>query len=274
MPISIIPLELHSDPPMKMWTVQKGRRVEIERTGSAMIAWYIDGAEKKILVDTGPCDEARVRNLHPYTDSEKWNERTRSIEKELSEIAGVKPEEIDVVMYTHLHWDHTCGIMHFRNGQMTTPRFTNPNIEHVCQKAELLWAIDPIPTARVAYEHPSLGRGTPWLQVPIRTVDGEKEIVKGVTVFLTPGHTKGGMSVAVETSEGPYIIAGDAVSKLEEIRGTPNLEFIMTSTVMGGYLNMDDLWKSLEKIVEFANGRKDHVLAGHDMEGLKRKRWG
>ena len=47
--------------------------------------------------------------------------------------AGVKPEEIDIVVLTHLHWDHVGDVDKF------------PNAEFIVSQEELRFALDPIP---------------------------------------------------------------------------------------------------------------------------------
>lgn len=69
-----------------------------------MIAWYIEGSDKSILVDTGGGDpsEASPRWL-PYP---RKSEQT--IENSLRKF-GLSPSGIDIVLTTRLHWDHTRG---------------------------------------------------------------------------------------------------------------------------------------------------------------------
>ena len=67
-----------------------------------LIGWYIEGSDKKILVDTGGGD--------PSLATERWlpyrRENDQSIENALRKI-GVQCDDIDIVIATHLHWDHT-----------------------------------------------------------------------------------------------------------------------------------------------------------------------
>ena len=50
-------------------------------------------------------------------------------------------------------------------------------------------------------------------------LDGDEEIIPGIEVFLTPGHTPGSQCVRVNTEDGYYLIAGDTVNIYENWEG-------------------------------------------------------
>lgn len=89
------------------------------------------------------------------------------------EARGVSPQEIDTVVLTHLHGDHTCNNDLFPN-------------------AEFLAHVDELPP-----------RG-------IEPILEDQEICEGVRLVHTPGHTRGSMSVVVE-ADRTYVVAGDAL---------------------------------------------------------------
>lgn len=102
---------------------------------------------------------------------------------------GVRPEDVDVVINTHLHDDH-CG-----NNQLFT------NATFYIQQKELDAALHPHPLD-YRYE-PSFFEG-----LNIHALDGDAEILPGLKVMLTPGHTPGSQTVEVQTPDGPVYIAG------------------------------------------------------------------
>lgn len=91
----------------------------------------------------------------------------------LSEL-GVRPEEVDIVVITHTHHDHIG------------------NVDLFTRATKL---------AR-AEERPPAG---------FRAVEEEMELVPGVRLIHTPGHTEGSMSVVVRADDAVYAIAGDAL---------------------------------------------------------------
>jgi glyoxylase-like metal-dependent hydrolase (beta-lactamase superfamily II) len=67
-----------------------------------LIAYYLEGGSYKIMVDTGGTPPDGIK-WQPYFRTEN-----ESLDKALQGI-GVSPEEIDIVILTHLHWDHASN---------------------------------------------------------------------------------------------------------------------------------------------------------------------
>ncbi len=86
-------------------TVDKSELTYMRNFGVKMevpnIIWYIQGAEKKIMVDTGPCDPDWSNKYHFPMVRTPEQEPLEAIKR-----IGVDPKEIEVVILTHLHWDH------------------------------------------------------------------------------------------------------------------------------------------------------------------------
>jgi glyoxylase-like metal-dependent hydrolase (beta-lactamase superfamily II) len=231
-----------------------------EKQHSKRIGLYIGGAKKKIVVDTGGPDEEHSLKYHPYSKPEP-RKPAQEIEMQLAK-AGVKPEEVDIVVLTHLHWDHVGNVTKF------------PNAEFIVSEEELKFALNPLPPLYVAYEALQLGMQPFFMKVieKIRTVDmKEKEIVEGVRVIPLPGHTPGSIGLVVETEKGPYVIAGDAVFLYANLEGAPEdrLPYFMT----GIYTDMRAMWKSIELIDEIVKGDYSKVIPGHDPLVFEKKRY-
>jgi N-acyl homoserine lactone hydrolase len=245
----IIPLDLGdhlSDKSLSYLRKGVGEKVPGKR-----VAAYIGGAEKKIVVDTGPPDLERSLKYHPYSKSEPRKPEQEMV-GQLAK-AGVKPEDIDIVILTHLHWDHVGDVTKF------------PNAEFIVSKDELRFALDPIPSLYVAYEALQIGMEPLFLKVieRIKTVEmKEKEIVDGVRVIPLPGHTPGSIGVVVDTDNGPYVITGDAVPKYGNLYGAPEQK--QAYLLSGIYTDMIAMWKSFELIDEIVGHDFDRVVPGHD----------
>ena len=154
----------------------------------------------KILVDTGVADPDWVnRDVAPF--HQRNEER---MDAALKSGLGWKPEEIDFVINTHLHHDHCANNKLFKNAKF------------IIQRNEWQYAFDPLPMHKSIYQQDYFGKGAvnyfAWEQI-----EGEEEIISGIKVFYTPGHTKGHQSVLVNTVEGPVCIAGDACNLVENI---------------------------------------------------------
>lgn len=217
-----------------------GEKVKLPAT-----AWLVEDGSKALLVDTGMCDTERADRWHHKgsVQPEGWDigNRLRAL--------GFSPGDIEAVIFTHLHWDHCSNMKLF-----VRARF-------VVHKTELAFARDPIPPYYRSYESPVLGLVPPFEGVEFEEVEGEREVLKGIRVFPTPGHSPGHQSVLIETEAGPYVIAGDAVFCYENLREDP--EAHLPVIPIGRYVNMLEMWDSLLKIKEMSR-RGAVVLPGHD----------
>ena len=137
----------------------------------------IDHPDARVLVDTG------LTELHPaVADMDP-----RLVP--LSTQAGFDVAGIDVVINTHLHFDHGGG-NHLFAGRPT-----------YVQRREL-------DDARSLNDYTIRD----WVDAPgvqYVPVDGELEVLPGVRLVPTPGHTPGSQVVVVETGGRPVVIAGD-----------------------------------------------------------------
>jgi len=106
---------------------------------------------------------------------------------------GVKPEDVSIVLNTHLHFDH-CGW----NTRVVDGRFvpTFPNARYMVQRGELDWAHHPTERDRGSY--------FPENFVPIEEagkwslLDGDAEVAPGIRVFRVPGHNRDMMCVRLD----------------------------------------------------------------------------
>ena len=177
----IIPLvlaDLETDKSDMMYLMERGVMIHIP-----VVSFYIKGGDKRILVDTGASAEI-ISKYHsaPVRDVQSFE---AALDKH-----GLKPDDIDVVIQTHLHFDH-CG---------NTSKCRRATV--IVQEAELRFALNPHPVCSVPY-------GSALLQgLRFQQVRGDTEIFDGIRLLSTPGHTPGGQSVAIETEKGIAIIAG------------------------------------------------------------------
>lgn len=115
--------------------------------------------------------------------------------------AGVTPESIDAVVFTHLHADHIGWNVVDRNGEIV-PMF--PNAEYIVSKDEwAFWgATESKDIARCIRTVERTGQ--------LRAVPDGFEAAPGVILLGTPGHTPGHVSVLVAGGGQGAVITGDA----------------------------------------------------------------
>jgi len=161
-------------------TYQKGygRRIWIP-----IYVFCIEGGDRKILVDTG-----LEQFVVPPEVGREHGVQILEFEEALA-TRGLEPEEIQIIIHTHLHNDHCENDYKCTNAQVYV------------QQAELEFFRNP---------HPLDHRYYPDVldDLDVVPVQGNREIVDGIEVVLTPGHTPGGQSVLVRTSAGKALITG------------------------------------------------------------------
>ena len=204
--------------------------------------FLVDTGDCKVLVDTGLCEEERATKFHHKCEKRGCLEVHRHLQREL----GIQPSEIDIVLFTHLHWDHVQNMKEF------------PNARFICPEIEIKWAYNPLPLYYRTYESPVLGIEPAYYGCSFELVHGETEIVPGISVFDTPGHSPGHMSVTVATSAGDIVLAGDAIFQARNME--PNEEEKWRYWVPARFVNSIEGWKSVEEI----DKRADYILACHD----------
>ncbi len=204
----------------------------------------VELAGRRVLIETGNGDKfpAKLKDLYGI-------DHDRSIAVALRDI-GVDPESIDVVVMTHLHFDHAGGCTR-RTASGVEPVF--PRAEHVVQRAELFAAQHPHERNRASYLpenfEPLLSAGL------LRTVDGAAEIAPGITVVPTPGHTPGHQSVVIDGGDGKACLLGDVV---------PTSVHVRVPYVMAYDLDVEATLRSKKALYERAFAESWLLLFGHD----------
>ena len=149
-----------------------------------VVSFYIRGASQNILIDTGASAEFMLR----YEPNQPVRD-IQSFEEALAK-QGLRPEDIDVVIQTHLHHDHIGN----------TAKCTNAKV--ILQESELSFALNPHPLFAGVYPREVIS------ELRFEPVKGYTQVSDGIRLIFTPGHSPGTQSVAVETAQGTAIITG------------------------------------------------------------------
>jgi N-acyl homoserine lactone hydrolase len=194
--------------------------------------WLVEGAGKNVLIDTGCAAD--------YLNSIGFpSEQVSTQEEELAKV-GLTVDDIDVVVLTHLHSDHARDVAKFRNATL------------IVQKSELEFAANPHPI--------QAGWFVDLPQDRLQVVDGDQEILEGIRVVHTPGHTPGGQSILIETESGTTGLCGlctirDNLYPPEELR-----QMGVRAITPGIHTDAMQAYDSLIKLQELS----DQVIALHD----------
>jgi len=209
--------------------------------------WYIEGPDKKILVDAGGTLEG-LDIWFKLVAAGATGTEIQSLEQGLSKV-GLKPEDIDIVILTQLHPDHVEQASKFTNAKF------------IIQKTELDFALNPHPSAAAFFE-----KGF-FEGLDFEVVNGDDEIVDGVKILYTPGHSPGGQSVAVETDSGTAVITGFCCVR-QNFEPPEMLAEIAPILMPGMFLDAQQLFDSMIKV----KGAADIIVPLHEADFINTDR--
>jgi glyoxylase-like metal-dependent hydrolase (beta-lactamase superfamily II) len=201
---------------------------------AGVYSWYIEGADQHILVDTA-AEASFMRDAKGIPTKE-----ILSFEDSLAGL-GLKPDDINLVIQTHLHYDHCGHTMKCKNAKV------------VVQDDELKFALAPHPMMANLYVKPFL-KGLRFV-----TVRGPCEIVPGIELIPAPGHTPGAQAVAISTTQGRAIITGFCSIK-ENFEPPEELREMWPVLTPGTMTNGMDAFDSALRI----KGLADILIPQHD----------
>jgi glyoxylase-like metal-dependent hydrolase (beta-lactamase superfamily II) len=142
--------------------------------------------DHNVLIETGIGSKLDDRLRQVFEPQEKL---MRSLEE-----AGVAPDEIDIVINTHLHFDH-CGWNTTRENGLIRPTF--PRAKYFVQEGELMHAHLQLERDRISYLTDNYD---PLVQSgQMQLLKGATEIVPGISVEVFPGHTGHMQAVMIES---------------------------------------------------------------------------
>jgi glyoxylase-like metal-dependent hydrolase (beta-lactamase superfamily II) len=169
--------------------------------GSRIQTYVVRTPRHTVIIDTG------VGNDKPREENALWHRRQGTYMDDLA-ACGVRPEQVDFVVCTHLHIDHVGWNTRLENGRWV-PTF--PNATYVFAGAEWeywRWEKDACIADSVV---PVVEAGR------ARLVSADHAIDPWLRFEPTPGHTPGHVNVRVSTSAGQAIFCGDLMHRTVQV---------------------------------------------------------
>lgn len=208
----------------------------------AYFTWLAVGGGRRIVIDTGfTAETARARGRTYLAAPAATIGRL-----------GVTPDEVTDVILTHLHYDHAGTTADFGAARLTLQEcemqhWTGPDAQrgpnpHLAEAGDIAHLV-----------HANLARRVRW-------VDGDDEVVPGVSVHLVGGHTPGMQVVRVRTASGHAVVASDAAHFYE------NLETDRPYPVVH---HVTDAHGAFEDVARLADDPA-LIVAGHDPAVMER----
>ena len=225
-----------------------GYRTDIQRrdgsvTEGVMVpvpVWLLEGTDRVILIDTGLGDIDEVADMqHRYGVDFV---ASRSADQDLvAGLAahGVKAADVELIVLTHLHFDHIGN-----NELFTNARF-------ITQRDELPQALRP-PRFSMFY-YPEYAYKITGILDRLDLIDGDARIDAAVRLVKIGGHTPGCMVVMIETAEGRVCLTSDVMYNYR------NLEL---NWPMGSFWDLPDLMRGYDRLRIEA----DIIIPEHDWQ--------
>lgn len=229
--------------PRQVWA-HKVRPDDRNRIPLAIRPLLVKGA-RTMLIDAGigDKDDAKFQDMYGL-------DRTRHLDHALAS-AGVSPEDIDLVLATHLHFDHSGGFtVRDANGRVR-PRF--PRARYVVRRGEWDDATHPHARNRASYRPDNF---LPLADAGVLDlVDDDQTIMPGVRVQRTGGHTAHHQIVWIESRGQSAAFIGDLM---------PTTAHLPDPWIMGFDLYPMETLTAKRAFIEEATARDTLVLFEHD----------
>ncbi|UCC82768.1 MAG: MBL fold metallo-hydrolase [Gemmatimonadota bacterium] len=177
---------------------------ERNRIALPMRPLLVETTGELVLIDSGAGNKenAKFRDIYGI---ENGGQPT-ALEDAIRE-AGFQPSDVGIVVNTHLHFDHAGGDTVKREDGSIGPAF--PGARHVVQLEEWNFAHQRNERVRASY---LLHNFDPVHEAGLFAfADGDAEIVPGITVWPTPGHTPGHQSVLIRSEGESALFVGDLI---------------------------------------------------------------
>ncbi len=202
-------------------------------------SWLIEGPKERILVDTGigSADLLALKGIQ--------SKEIQTFEDALA-ANNLKPADIDLVIQTHLHYDHSWN----------TRKCVNARV--VVQESELKFALAPHPMMWELYVRENLTESNYYV------IHGDQEIIPGIKVIYVPGHSPGSQAVAVSTDKGLAVISGFCATSATFTPVPGSHHLVQTP---GTHTDPMAAYDSAVKV----KGLADILVPQHDLEFLERQ---
>jgi len=201
--------------------------------------------ERTVLIDAGCGDKMDAKSAEIYAF-----DRSRHLDHALAD-AGLTATDIDVVLASHLHFDHAGGFTARGQDGIARPRF--PGAQYIARTGEWEDAVHPHERNRASYFAENY---VPLREAGVLTlVDGDGEVAPGIRVRRTGGHTMHHQIVMIESGGQTAVFMADLI---------PTVAHVPLPWIMGYDLYPMDTLSFKRAFLREAIERKYLVFFEHD----------
>ena len=228
------------------------------------LAFLLQDGEKNILIDNGINDRFMI-------DGKAWGgcpaeageaDLVNSLKK-----AGLEPKDIDLMLYTHIHNDHAGNAHLFVDTKTIIQADELDNLLNPCyfELPRRDFDFDVIPYFKANKK--------------LILINGDFDVMEGIKIIKTPGHTRGSQTILVNTTKGLRAFVGDLFhlrcmafpqqrQAMDYDGNVFDLEYYddnvpcVASTLI---YNHYDLWASFNKLRAYLpEWKPEYVICGHE----------
>ena len=192
---------------------------ERNRIPLAMRCLLVEHTDGLVLIDTALGNKEDAKFLEIYGVENAGLEGATRLEDALGSLGHV-PRDIHLVINTHLHFDHAGGNttmdpeLEDDSRRHVRPAF--PNATYIVQRRELEFARHTNERTRASYLPPNfepIAAADRW-----RLLDGEVQVVPGISVRLTPGHVPWHQAVIIQDGGDTAAFVADLIPTASHLR--------------------------------------------------------
>ncbi len=221
--------------------------VENEWIKIPVIGVLIDTGEEYILYDTG-CNPDAMNGYWPKRMQEMspaYMTEEQHLENQLA-LCGVKPEEINTVVLSHLHVDHAGNLQLFPHANVYVPLkdYRNALVAVHCT---------PDKEKQIGYARQDLERPANYIMV-----DEDMTLRPGIELINLPGHVEGLLGLVLHLESETYLFPADCLYMQESYGPPPRLT--------GVPYDIRAWMKSINKVRRLEKEYHAKIMYGHDWE--------
>ncbi len=254
--------------PKTLWS----RRItpdDKNRIRLGMRSLLVEHHDGLVLIETGLGNKEDAKFTDIYGVQNSGRTGGTQLEDAIAEV-GFKPEDVKLVVNTHLHFDHAGGNTKAgetgESGRMAgagavrptaprPPQLAFPNATYVVQRNELEFARHTNERTRASYlahNFEPVDQAGRW-----RLLDGDESIVAGISAMLTPGHVPWHQSIVIQSGGETLVYLGDIV---------PTHHHLPIAWSMGYDLEPLRVLESRRALVKQALAEQWILCFGHDAD--------
>jgi len=179
---------------------------ERNRIQLGMRCLLIEHPSGLVLIDSGAGNKENAKFIDIYGIENAGSNGRTALEDGLAQV-GVRPEDVDFLLSTHLHFDHAGGNTFIDEAGTVRPTFTKAR--YFVQRGEYEYATHTNERTAASYFDrnyaPTLESGQ------LELIDGNRDLMEGISTIVTPGHTPHHQSFLIRSGGEAAVFLGDLV---------------------------------------------------------------